>query len=61
MKDLLAMVGLVLLLEGLPYFIAPGVMRRVMAKIPQMEEGRLRLVGVASAAVGLLLVYLGRS
>jgi hypothetical protein len=60
MSDLLAMIGLVLLLEGLPYFVSPRGMKRLMAQIPDLSDGTLRLWGVTAMLGGLLLVYLGR-
>ncbi len=60
MKELVALMGLVLLIEGLPYFLTPRGMKRMMALIPRLPERALRLWGMAAMIMGLLLVYLGR-
>lgn len=56
----MALVGLVLLLEGLPYFLSPRGMKRMTTEILKASDRVLRLSGMAAMAVGLLLVYLGR-
>jgi hypothetical protein len=58
--DLLALAGLILVLEGVPYFVAPGLMKRAMSKIPELPEGTLRRWGIMAMAAGIVLVYLAR-
>lgn len=53
-------VALVLVLEGLMPFLGPSAFRRTMAQVAQMPDRQLRLVGLASMSVGLLLLYLVR-
>jgi uncharacterized protein YjeT (DUF2065 family) len=60
MNDLLALLGLVAVVEGLAYFLFPGGMKRVMAEIPHMADRTLRLWGFTAMVLGLLLVYFGR-
>jgi|Deesub1362A_J573_1020465.scaffolds.fasta_scaffold00224_28 hypothetical protein len=60
MKEFLCLVGLVILLEGVPYFLAPRGMKRLMEAIPQIPERTLRVWGLAAMILGILLVYLGR-
>ncbi|KUJ72238.1 DUF2065 domain-containing protein [Thiomicrospira sp. WB1] len=54
---LLSALALVLILEGLLPFIAPGVWRNTMAELVKMEDAKLRLVGLISLSVGLLLLW----
>ncbi len=49
--------ALVLVIEGLMPFISPGHFRRTMAQVAQMPDGQLRVVGLFSMGVGLLLLY----
>lgn len=49
--------ALVLVIEGLMPFIAPGAFRRTMTQVGQMPDGQLRLVGLFSMLIGLLLLY----
>jgi uncharacterized protein YjeT (DUF2065 family) len=60
MDDLIAVAGLVLILEGMVYFVAPGTMKRLLARIPALPERTLRTWGAAAISLGLLLAYLGR-
>lgn len=60
MDYFLCVIGMVMIIEGLPYFAAPDRMKDWMAKIMQMAPGSLRRFGLAMMATGLLLVYLGR-
>lgn len=49
--------ALVLVIEGLMPFLAPGSFRRTMAQVVQMPDSQLRLVGLFSMLIGLLLLY----
>ena len=60
MDYFLTVLGMVLIIEGLPYFIFPEKMKSLMEKIPQMPTHLLRLFGVLSISFGLLLLYLIR-
>lgn len=60
MDFFLCVVGMVMIVEGVPYFTAPDRMKGWMAKIMQMSSGTLRRFGLVMMAAGLLLVYIGR-
>ncbi len=60
MKELLSLVGLVFMLEGVLYFLIPRAMKGLMERIPRMPDRTLRLWGLAAMLVGLFLVYAGR-
>lgn len=49
--------ALVLIIEGLPPFVAPGAFRRSMAQVVQIPDRPLRVLGVISMLIGLLLLY----
>jgi hypothetical protein len=56
---LLAMaVGLVLVVEGLPYFLFAEKMPKVLRALSVMPPTRLRFIGMTSMAFGLALVWL---
>jgi len=61
MNYFLCVLGMVLIVEGLPYFAFPARMKDWIARIATTSERHLRKVGLALMAVGLWLVYLGRS
>ena len=50
--------GLALLLEGLPYFISPGGVRRYVAQILKLKDAGLRAIGFGLMLCGLILAYL---
>lgn len=60
MTDFLAALGLVFAIEGICLAAFPLVAKRAMAQVMGMPESRLRIVGVASAIVGVLIVWLVR-
>ncbi len=50
--------GMALFLEGLPYFVSPGGVRRYMRVLLGMSDGALRLVGLTLIVVGLIVAYI---
>jgi len=60
MKFFLTALGLVCFLEGLPYFAFPETLKWWLRKIPEIPEGRLRLLGGLLMILGLALVYMGK-
>ncbi|MDQ6992673.1 MAG: DUF2065 domain-containing protein [Mariprofundus sp.] len=61
MNDLLAAVGLLLVLEGTLYALFPQGMINMMKRIPEMPPASLRLTGIVSLAVGWIIVKIVRS
>lgn len=59
--DLLAGLAFYLILEGLLPFVAPQQWRRSLAALAKLNEGRLRVFGLAAVIGGLLLLYGVRS
>ncbi len=52
MKLLLLLVGMVLILEGLPYVAAPEAMQEWLKKLSVMPPQQLRRIGVIAMAIG---------
>jgi uncharacterized protein YjeT (DUF2065 family) len=61
MKFFLCVLGLVMIVEGLPYFAFPEKMKFWIQRIVATPDGSLRRFGFALMAIGLCLIYLGRS
>ncbi len=53
-------IGLVLVIEGLIFAALPGVARRLAATALETPEGALRIAGIVSAVLGVLIVWLVR-
>ena len=49
--------GLVLIVEGLVYALAPSLVEQMLAALRAMPEDQRRLVGLAALAFGLTLVW----
>jgi hypothetical protein len=60
MKFFLCVIGMVMVVEGLPYFAFPLKMKLVMQKVLEMPDKALQKYGFVLMLVGLCLVYLGR-
>ena len=60
MKILFCLIGLVLIIEGIPYFAFPERMKKWILKIQMLPDSQLRIMGFFSMGLGLLLVYLFR-
>jgi uncharacterized protein YjeT (DUF2065 family) len=60
MKLFLTLIGLVLIVEGLPYFAFPDKMKKWMRLIQDVPESQLRLMGLISMCIGLLIAYIFR-
>ncbi|MBW2705359.1 MAG: DUF2065 domain-containing protein [Deltaproteobacteria bacterium] len=60
MKFFLCVVGMVMIIEGLPYFALPEKMKFWIQKIAETPDGSLRRFGLVLMVLGLVLVYFGR-
>jgi uncharacterized protein YjeT (DUF2065 family) len=60
MSDLVVAIGLVLAIEGLIFAAFPGAAKRLAQNAVETPEGSLRMAGVVSAVLGVLLVWLVR-
>jgi uncharacterized protein YjeT (DUF2065 family) len=61
MDFFLCVIGMVMILEGLPYFAFPDRMKEWVSKIIEMPDNALRRLGTILMVIGLFLVYLGRT
>ena len=60
MEFFLCVIGMVMIVEGLPYFAVPGKMKVWVEKIINSPESSLRKFGLVLMILGLFLVYFGR-
>ncbi|MDT8440538.1 MAG: DUF2065 domain-containing protein [Desulfuromonadales bacterium] len=60
MELLILVVGFVLIVEGLPWFLSPRGAKRAMAQLFTFEDRLLRGLGLLLMLLGLGLVYLVR-
>jgi hypothetical protein len=57
MSDFLVALGLVFAIEGILFAAFPALVRRTMAHVLETPDQALRLVGVISAVLGVVLVW----
>jgi uncharacterized protein len=60
MHDFLAAIGLFFAIEGILFAAFPLATKRAMAAALEMPEGPLRIVGIVSAVVGVIIVWVVR-
>jgi hypothetical protein len=60
MTDILAALGLVLVLEGALYALFPEFMKLMAAQAQAIPGDTLRTVGVVAAGLGVALVWMAR-
>lgn len=56
-SDLLVGIGFLLVIEGLLFAALPAFMRSAMANVQATPDHVLRAVGLASAVIGLIVIW----
>ncbi|MCA0922064.1 DUF2065 domain-containing protein [Pseudooceanicola nanhaiensis] len=49
--------GLVLIVEGLAYALAPSLVERLLEALRQLDEGQRRMLGLVAVAIGLVFAW----
>ena len=57
MKLLFTLIGVVFILEGLPYLTFPEAMQRWLQQLMEMKPVQLRMVGLFAVGLGLFICY----
>jgi uncharacterized protein YjeT (DUF2065 family) len=60
MSNLAVALGLVLVIEGALWALAPGLGRKFLEATAEMPESTLRLAGATAAALGVLVIWFVR-
>jgi uncharacterized protein len=60
MGDLAVAIGLVLVIEGLVWALAPRMGRKLLEATSEMPESSLRLAGTLAVAAGVFIVWMAR-
>ncbi|MEK7321625.1 MAG: DUF2065 domain-containing protein [Pseudomonadota bacterium] len=58
--ELLIGLALMLVIEGVIPFLSPALMRLALSTMAQMDDRALRLSGLLSMVIGVILLYLLR-
>jgi len=60
MKFFLCVIGMVMIVEGLPYFAFPEKMKFWVQKVLEMPDSSLRKFGLVLMITGLWMIYMGK-
>ena len=60
MSLLLLALGLVMIIEGLAYALAPSLVEQLLAQLRLLTEEQRRILGLVALALGLALVWAAR-
>lgn len=60
-ESLIIVLGIVLIVEGMPWFLSPLRMKRMLSELFLVNDRALRCAGLALMLFGLLLVYLAKA
>ena len=60
LSDLAVAFGLMLVIEGILYAVAPEAMRRLLDTVLKQPEQSIRIAALATAGAGLVVVVLAR-
>jgi uncharacterized protein len=61
MDYFICVIGMVMIVEGLPYFAFPDRMKVWVKKVLEMPDASLRRFGLVLMVLGMWLVYMGRN
>lgn len=61
MSFFMTIIGVVLIVEGIPWFLSPGKTKNLLAQIHSLPNTTLRFMGLSVMLVGLLIVRLSTS
>jgi len=61
MHMVLLAIGLVLIVEGLVYALAPSLLERVLEELCKMPVEARRMMGLGALAVGVVLIWLAQT
>ena len=60
MDYFLCVMGMVFIVEGLPYLVFPEKLKPYLIKISTLSDFTLRMIGISTIILGLILLYFGR-
>ncbi len=60
MEFFLSVIGMVMVIEGIPYFVLPEKMKTVMKTAQLQPDNVLRIFGAVLMVTGLIIVFFAR-
>jgi len=60
-QDIFTAFTLYLIIEGMIPFVNPGGFRRAVTQIARFDDNQLRVIGLVTIAIGLVLLFIVRT
>ncbi len=60
MDYFLCVIGMVFIVEGVPYLAFPEKLKAYLTKMTALPDNTLRILGILAVVSGLILLYIGR-
>jgi uncharacterized protein YjeT (DUF2065 family) len=60
MKFFLCVIGMVMIIEGLPWFASPDKMKNLLTMLSEQPDRSLRILGFVMMLLGLGLIWFGK-
>lgn len=60
LEFLVVVLGVVLIVEGVPWFLSPRGTKRMLGDLFRLNDRSLRAIGLVFMLAGLLIVYLAK-
>jgi uncharacterized protein YjeT (DUF2065 family) len=60
-ESLIVTLGIVLIVEGIPWFLSPHGTKRMLSEVFRMNDQTLRGFGLILMLFGLVIVYMAKS
>ncbi|MEL6171615.1 MAG: DUF2065 domain-containing protein [Pseudomonadota bacterium] len=57
---LILAIGLVLIIEGLVYALAPSLIEQLLAALREMPEDQRRIMGLVALGIGVFFVWIAK-
>lgn len=61
MQDILTGIGLVLVIEGLVYALAPSLLVRMLEALRSLPDAWVRGIGLGAVTMGVLVLWVARA
>lgn len=60
MEYFLSVLGMVFIIEALPYIVFPGKVKNIAQYIAEIPNKTLQILGIIMAFSGIAIIYIGR-
>ncbi len=58
---IILILGAIMIIEGMPYFLFPNKLKKILLEISNLDIKILRILGLIFMSIGLVMIYIVRS